>query len=152
MLFDICDYTLSGIIGPTAYPAWEVFDVGQNVTCGSGPSWDWADIATVARATGDALLVAVADWYNATMSVPCASTLCTPSPATEFAQFLADRITMRDKFVDLTDHLDDVASNPTTVVFNQAYYDDYLTAYDTLICSFKSLCKVVDNDDFLNYP
>lgn len=168
MLFDNCDYISQGVVGPQQNNAFEVFDT----ECNDKGISDWVDIATTFRATADAFVKAfteyigssVSDPYEGATNIPCNNTLCSPGPVVptglpepnkftpagynDFYNLVYD---MRAKWTALMDHLDDVLMNPTTVVFNQAYYDDYLTAWRLVICDVKKLMKIIDNDDFPDY-
>lgn len=162
MLFDYCNY-VDKAIGPNTYPSWEVFNPATSVECGGPGGWDWADFATDFRQTADAFLAAIFNYINTTTSIPCNNALCSVGPISivtltprvyspaAFNDFYQLLQVFRNKTDDLYTHLDDVLMNPTTVVFNQAYYDDMLTAFNNVICGFKTLMKIHDNDNFLNY-
>lgn len=167
MLFDFCDYVISGSIGIDQNNAFEVFDTVCN---GKGVS-DWIDIAGTCRETRSAFLKAVSEYIvgkvdgnGGATSIPCNNALCSPGPIIDtglpepnkflpliYNDFYNLNQDMILKWDALMDHLEDVQTNPTTVVFNQAFYDDYLTAWKALICQFRKLMKILDNDTFADY-
>ena len=173
MLFDIEDYC-PRYIGPGTYPAWEVFEP-FNTTCTPPYGWDYADLTTLFRANSDAFIAILRRYigndgavlgdidYGVT-NLPCNNAVCSPGPIIDTGLDEPNRFTPavfnnfynlyydhRAKVDALFTHLEDVATNPTTVVFNQAFYDDMITAFNLMVCGFKDLMKILDDDDFVNY-
>ena len=170
MLFDIEDYCLCGYMGTGANPAWEVFDM----ECPGYNFCDLTDVATTFRATSDAFArsleeyIGVAgavlgdDAYGVT-NLPCNNAVCSPGPIVDtgleppnnftpagFNNFANLYVDHRAKVTALLDHLILIQGDPT-IQFNQAFYDDMITAFNLMMCGFKDLMKILDDDDFINY-
>lgn len=170
MLFDIEDYCLCGYIGTGANPAWEVFDMD----CPEYNFCDFVDAATTFRATGDAFRNSLLNYIGVTGAVlgdsnygvtnlPCNNAVCSPGPIVDTGLAVPNKYTPatfntfynlyfdhRTKVNALLDHLIDIQGDPT-IQFNQAFYDDMITAFNLMACGFKNLMKILDDDDFVNY-
>lgn len=170
MLFDTCDYVFNGAVGIKSFPAWEVFSPDQYVACGGEPdppydlTWDWYNQFSTGRETSTALVKAMGDYIDAATTNPCNNVSCSAGPIVDtglpypnqalpliFNDWLNLEYEWRIKFNALENHLTDVQTNPTTVVFNQAYYDDCMTAWNAVMCGMRTLFKIVDNNDFPLY-
>ena len=170
MLFDIEDYCLCGYIGTGANPAWEVFDMD----CPGYNFCDLTDAAGTFRAAGDAFANSIVDYiglagavfgdpdYGVT-NLPCNNAACSPGPIVDTGLDEPNRFTPagfnnfynlyfdhRAKVDALLDHLIDIQGDPT-IQFNQAFYDDMIIAFNLMMCGFKDLMKILDDDDFVNY-
>ncbi len=125
MLFDLEDYVTGGVIGPDA----------ECVTCET-----WEDMAGTARATRDAWIKSVNEWYNA--SVCCITdSQCEKAVKNMWEEFLNF---YQNYYVNVWEKFWDSLSCDGT--FTDEICNTYRKAMIDLKCMVKQLMRLVDGD------
>ena len=129
-LFDLCDYTGAGFIGPN----------NKNYSMYG----DWTDPTQTYRETTNAWIKALNEWYLASIAYQPSGTCTEAYVLYENIRYITTGDTRINTFWGL-------AQNTNMVGVTEAIYADYVAALTEQQCMVKQLFNILDGDTFEDF-